>query len=738
MKPRRTIAFRHVLTNFLEQIVFLQPRSSRDGSLIKANASIVAVQWATTGFGALAVLPTRDSDKSGGNGRLINPPLIEAHKSSLQDFDISPFHERLLATSDGGAIKLWQVPEDGLKETMREASGEVTGEAIKRLSALNFHPTSENLLTTCGKDFCLRLFDITNASQVVVLKEHSDVIMSTSWSIDGSMVATGCKDKQLRICDPRSGKVAQSTEAHPGVKGFMATWLGARSQICTVGFSKTGERQVAVWDFRAFSTPLHSALVDTNPGVITPYYDMATEMVFLLGRGDSTIRYYEVNDDEPYIHYLDQYRGAASQADITPFAKRFVDYDACEVARFAKLTKDKIEHLMFQVPRKDSKDSGIFHEDLYRYVPSSKPSTTAQEWLKGAKKDTIFLTTKEMMPKGYKSIYEVDPSRKAEDEKKEAEKAAFRGMSIEERAAAKEAMKDAAALAKRGGTGDAEIDEADDEATLAKFNAGGRSRSSSIATSAPPADLASAAPTSSSSTSTSSNQTPTKSSSTVATGAKPSPISLSSAASSNSAGIGSPRQGRHSSTVEDGSTYDGDYKNDQKYGKGTFTHKPDGSVYTGEWVDDKRSGQGTLKVGSGSSEVTVQGSWVNNTLETSSAIFCASDGATFEFATIDSSGKVTAGKLKYKDGEIYEGAFNSSGKRHGRGVCIGSDGSKYDGEYKDDQRHGKGEYHYPDGGVFKGTWKADLPDGKGEFFDQSGKVVSGTWSKGKLSTYTVA
>lgn len=703
--------------------------------MIKANQSIVAVQWATTGFGAIAVLPTRDNDKSGGNGRLTNPPLIEAHKSSLQDFDISPFHERLLATSDGGAIKLWQVPEDGLKETMREASGEVTGEAIKRLSALNFHPTSENLLTTCGKDFCLRLFDITNSSQVVVMKEHSDVILSTSWSLDGSLVATGCKDKQLRICDPRSGKVAQSTEAHPGVKGFMATWLGARSQVTTCGFSKTGERQLAIWDFRAFSTPLHSALVDTNPGMITPYYDMATEMVFLLGRGDSTIRYYEVNDEEPYIHYLDQYRGAASQADITPFAKRTLDFDACEVVRFAKLSKDKIEHLMFQVPRKDSKDSGIFHEDLYRFVPSSKPSTTAQEWLKGAKKDTIFLTTKEMMPKGYKSIYDVDPARKAEDEKKEAEKKAFQTMSIEERAASKEAAKEAAALAKRGGTGDAEEDEADDEATLAKFNAGNRSRSASIATSLPPIEALSAATASSSSSGT---NTPTKStSSSVSTAAKPSPLALSSVAAAGAA-VSSPRQGRHSSTVEDGSTYDGEYKNDQKHGTGTFTHKPDGSVYSGSWVDDKRAGQGTLKSGTGSSAVTAQGSWVDNALDTSSAIFTLADGSVFEFATVDSSGKITAGKLKYKDGETYEGAFNSSGKRNGKGVCIGVDGSKYEGEYKDDLRHGAGEYHYPDGGVYKGTWKSDLPDGKGEFFDNSGKVVTGTWSKGKLSTYTVA
>jgi hypothetical protein len=734
--------------------------------LIKANASIVAVQWATTGFGALAVMPMRDGDQSGKGGRLVNPPLIEAHKSSLQDFDISPFNDRLIVTSDGGAIRLWQVPEGGLTETVRNATGELSGDCVKRLSALSFHPTSENLLTTCGKDFALRLFDIENTSPVVSFKEsHSDLILSTSWSHDGKLVATGCKDKTLRIGDPRAGKVTLSTEAHPGVKGFMATWLGQRDQIVTCGFSKNGERQMAIWDFRSFNTALHSVPIDTSPGMMTPYYDAATEVVFLLGRGDSSIRYYEVNDDEPYIHYLDQYRGGETQADITPFAKRLCDVGACEIVRFAKLTKDRIDHIMFQVPRKDAKDAKIFHEDLYRYTPRAKPSTTAQEWLKGKTRKTKFAKAIELMPPGFRSSYDLDPSKKAEDDKREADKRAYQELSMEERAASKEAAKKAAEISRKGGTGDSEEDEADDEATLAKFSHSRQtsaSSSSGVTASSSSSDIsstkkASTSSTAASSSSIASSSSPSSSTAASSASASTSKASPSTASSSSSAAavklplagaLGAaakdpssprtPRTGKGSDTLEDGSSYEGDWKKDQKHGTGKFTHKPDGSVYEGAWVDDKRGGKGTLKVGSGSSAVTIDGSWIDNSLDVGNAVFHLSDGAVLEFVALNSSGQVVSGKLVYKDGESYEGAFNSSGKKHGSGVWRGKDGGKYEGEYKDDVRHGKGEYDYPDGGVYKGSWKSDLPDGEGVFHDKSGKIITGTWSKGKLTTFTVS
>mmetsp|Transcript_19471 Transcript_19471/g.33104 ORF Transcript_19471/g.33104 Transcript_19471/m.33104 type:complete len:84 (-) Transcript_19471:6-257(-) len=36
------------------------------------------------------------------------------------------------------------------------------------------------------------------------------------------------------------------------------------------------------------------------------------------------------------------------------------------------------------------------------------------------------------------------------------------------------------------------------------------------------------------------------------------------------------------------------------------------------------------------------------------------------------------------------------------------DGSKYDGEWKDDKKNGRGVYTYPDGSKYDGEWKDDI------------------------------
>lgn len=41
---------------------------------------------------------------------------------------------------------------------------------------------------------------------------HTDVILSMSFNTDGSLLATSCKDRQLRVIEPRSGRVLQVRE----------------------------------------------------------------------------------------------------------------------------------------------------------------------------------------------------------------------------------------------------------------------------------------------------------------------------------------------------------------------------------------------------------------------------------------------------------------------------------------------------------------------------------------------
>ena len=71
-------------------------------------------------------------------------------------------------------------------------------------------------------------------------------------------------------------------------------------------------------------------------------------------QGDGNIRYYEIVDESPWCHYLNQYISGSPQRGLGVLTKRAVDTRRCEIYRFFKLhaTKDICEPLSMIVPRK--------------------------------------------------------------------------------------------------------------------------------------------------------------------------------------------------------------------------------------------------------------------------------------------------------------------------------------------------------------------------------------------------
>lgn len=52
------------------------------------------------------------------------------------------------------------------------------------------------------------LWNVEQAEPVNVISCHENTVFSMSWSQDGSLFSTSCKDKKLRIIDPRMARVA--------------------------------------------------------------------------------------------------------------------------------------------------------------------------------------------------------------------------------------------------------------------------------------------------------------------------------------------------------------------------------------------------------------------------------------------------------------------------------------------------------------------------------------------------
>lgn len=77
----------------------------------------------------------------------------------------------------------------------------------RRVAYIEWHPVAENVLFSAGFDHLVIVWDVNRCEAVSVIDRHPDVIYSMSLNRDGSLLATTCKDKKLRVFEPRSGIV---------------------------------------------------------------------------------------------------------------------------------------------------------------------------------------------------------------------------------------------------------------------------------------------------------------------------------------------------------------------------------------------------------------------------------------------------------------------------------------------------------------------------------------------------
>lgn len=349
-------------------------RSAWDSNLIAASPSSFALIAEAAGGGSFYVLPYSKSGK-------VDPktPLITGHKGVVMDIDYNPFNENLIAScSEDGTAKIWGIPEGGLKENLSDPLQSLIGHK-RKVGTVNFNPVANNILATSSADFSVKVWDIQKGQAALTIgEEHTDLITSVQWNLNGSLLTTMCKDKKMRMIDPRAGKVVSSTEAHGGVKGARVLWLSG-NRMFTTGFSKNTEREIAIWDTKDLATPILRNNIDSSSGLLMPYWDADTSMLYLAGKGDGNIRYYELVDDFSQFHFLSEFKSATPLRGGCTLPKRSVNVSDCEVVRFFKVSVNKVEPISFQVPRK----SEVFQDDLYPDTYAGEFSVESAAWLSG-------------------------------------------------------------------------------------------------------------------------------------------------------------------------------------------------------------------------------------------------------------------------------------------------------------------------------------------------------------------
>jgi len=132
--------------------------------------------------------------------------------------------------------------------------------------------------------------------------------------------------------------------------------------------------------------------LDTSNGVMFPLYDPDTNLVYLCGKGDSVIRYFEITPEPPFVHYINTFQTPDPQRAIGMMPKRGCDVASCEIARFYRVNNNGLVAVHpFVVPRK----SELFQEDLYPDTLGDTPAITAEEWAEGVNADPILVSLKD-------------------------------------------------------------------------------------------------------------------------------------------------------------------------------------------------------------------------------------------------------------------------------------------------------------------------------------------------------
>ncbi|KAM0754761.1 DUF1900-domain-containing protein [Meredithblackwellia eburnea MCA 4105] len=355
--------------------------SAWDTNLVSASAKYIAVNYQSSGGGAFLVTPL---DQTGKVPDLF--PLCRAHTAPVLDTAWSPFDDDLIASAgEDGRVAITRIDDSSIRAAWSGDTADVkdleplakfAGHGRKAGHVL-WHPTADGVLASASTE--VKIWDVGAQKAVFTSEVHSDMVQSIDWDHVGSVYATTCKDKKLRLFDPRSNSSAVTVaDSHTGVKGSRVAWMGSLDRIVTTGFSRTSERQVFVWDSRELTKgPIKTLTIDQSSGTLMPFWNAGNNILFLAGKGDGNVRYYEYENDD--LFYLTEYSSPQPQRGMSFLPARSLNVSECEIARAFKCVGSMVEPISFIVPRK----SDAFQSDIYPPALSDKAALTAEQWIGG-------------------------------------------------------------------------------------------------------------------------------------------------------------------------------------------------------------------------------------------------------------------------------------------------------------------------------------------------------------------
>ncbi|XP_028836244.1 coronin-2B [Denticeps clupeoides] len=366
-------------------------RSVHDNAFCSVNPRFIAVVTECTGGGAFLIISIHHTGR-------VDPQhaRVCGHEGKVLDVKWDPFSDlRIASCSEDCTVKVWNIPPQGVRNNLTTPLKELRGHT-RRVGLIEWHPTARDILFSSAYDckvlvWRLDVCECVCCRPVRVIDSHTEVLLSLSFNTDGSRLATACRDKSVRVIHTHTGELLQqgSVNSHRPTK---VVFVGDLNLLISTGVSCWNQRQITVWNPADLSEPLLEEDLDGDAGVLFPFYDPDTHLLYLAGKGDGNIRCFELSAEEPYLHFTAEYRSPLPQKSMAVMPKRGLDLSDCEVFRFYRLVgiKNLVEPVSLIVPRK----SDGFQDDLFPPTAANEAAMSAAEWIQGHTRGPVLMSLK--------------------------------------------------------------------------------------------------------------------------------------------------------------------------------------------------------------------------------------------------------------------------------------------------------------------------------------------------------
>lgn len=373
----RQSSYRHVFGEAPkkeQQFTDVRPNPNGDGNCLAATGDYVAYPMAGGG-GPVQVL---DVSKTGRQGKTT---IVNQHKMKVTDLKFNPFNQNMLATaSEDCTIKMTVLNKDDVAAAKKyETPDALLKGHQKKVVQVAWHPSAANVLASVSFDNSVKVWDVTKQACTGTVKSEKGAF-SAAWNSDGSLIGTCDKAKEIHIFDPRTnGEGLVVGKGPDGTKTPRFIWAEKLNKIVVLGFTRSSTRQYMIYDMKAPGECITQENIDQSAGLMMEMYDQDNNILWMAGKGDSSVKYFELTESAPFIHYLSEFTDPSSQKGIGWAPKYSCDTTKCEIAKCYRVLRDTIQPVSFCVPRK----SEMFQEDIYPETQHWEAAATAEDYAGG-------------------------------------------------------------------------------------------------------------------------------------------------------------------------------------------------------------------------------------------------------------------------------------------------------------------------------------------------------------------